>query len=379
MQTVFVLAITFAVNLVLYHVQTNFSINFQRHSLSPHKSLPRLIVITPTYNRSTQIPDLIRLKQTLSLVPNCDWIIVEDSETQNPTVLSYLNDYNSGDLVYVATKSRDKIFRGQAQRNRALEFIRSPSSPYSEGSQGAVYFGDDDNAYDARFLDSLRYTRKISMFNVGLIANRTYEGPLVEDNKIIGFVTPFFGNRKYCIDMAGFAINIKLIVETPSARFLSTHKGRMESEFLDKFDIPLSDFEYFHGSNGIHVWHTQTKFVTDNKPHLRVYNINNTVFDVTTGKLVEDTIPLPQQKNQENPAQVKKGKKKGVEKIPFEKEMIKIMDTPMEDTDLYKQKLPRVNERAQFIPFRNQESSRNSQQSLQNILGSDRVVYRAQT
>ena len=39
-----------------------------------------IYIITPTYKRTTQMADLTRLSQTLKLVPNIHWIVVEEAE-----------------------------------------------------------------------------------------------------------------------------------------------------------------------------------------------------------------------------------------------------------------------------------------------------------
>ncbi len=54
---------------------------------------PILYVITPTRNRTSQVADLVRLKQTLMLVPNCVWIVVEDANNTSPTVSTYIRDF----------------------------------------------------------------------------------------------------------------------------------------------------------------------------------------------------------------------------------------------------------------------------------------------
>ena len=56
----------------------------------------RLIVVTPTHKRPPQIPDLVRLKQTLQWVPNCDWVVVEDSPKPNLNVYNYIKDFAPG-------------------------------------------------------------------------------------------------------------------------------------------------------------------------------------------------------------------------------------------------------------------------------------------
>lgn len=42
-----------------------------------------IFLITPTYTRPTQMPDMTRLAQTLRLVPNVFWIVVEDSHNES--------------------------------------------------------------------------------------------------------------------------------------------------------------------------------------------------------------------------------------------------------------------------------------------------------
>ena len=53
-------------------------------------------MVTPTYGRATQIADLVRLKQTLSLLKDCDWIVVEDAIVINREVQEYIGDYKAG-------------------------------------------------------------------------------------------------------------------------------------------------------------------------------------------------------------------------------------------------------------------------------------------
>jgi len=50
------------------------------------KDLPTIYIITPTYKRPEQIPDLTRLSQTLMHVPAIHWLLIEDAETLNPHV-----------------------------------------------------------------------------------------------------------------------------------------------------------------------------------------------------------------------------------------------------------------------------------------------------
>lgn len=57
-------------------------------------SLPTIYAITPTYWRHVQKAELTRLSQTLRLVPNLHWIVIEDSETKTDLVRHLLAESN---------------------------------------------------------------------------------------------------------------------------------------------------------------------------------------------------------------------------------------------------------------------------------------------
>lgn len=56
--------------------------------------LPTIYAITPTYQRWVQKAELTRLSQTLALVPNIHWIIVEDAEEKSDLVANVIIDSN---------------------------------------------------------------------------------------------------------------------------------------------------------------------------------------------------------------------------------------------------------------------------------------------
>ena len=53
--------------------------------------LPVIYIITPTYRRVTQVPDLTRLAQTLMHVKQIHWIVVEDAAKKSDFVIGLLN------------------------------------------------------------------------------------------------------------------------------------------------------------------------------------------------------------------------------------------------------------------------------------------------
>lgn len=61
-------------------------------------SLPTIFAITPTYKRYVQKAELTRISQTLTLVPNIYWIIVEDADEKSELVRNLLADSS---ILYV--------------------------------------------------------------------------------------------------------------------------------------------------------------------------------------------------------------------------------------------------------------------------------------
>lgn len=59
--------------------------------LSQEESLDPLYIITPTYRRAEQIPELIRVSQALLLVKNVHWLVIEDAQVPTQQVTQLLN------------------------------------------------------------------------------------------------------------------------------------------------------------------------------------------------------------------------------------------------------------------------------------------------
>ena len=63
----------------------------------------------------------------------------------------------------------------------------------------------------------------------------------------MGFRTVFYEKRKFCIDMAGFAINLKLFIESPTVQFVATKRvstvpffsfcETIATEFVSEFQL----------------------------------------------------------------------------------------------------------------------------------------------
>ncbi|XP_018025195.1 galactosylgalactosylxylosylprotein 3-beta-glucuronosyltransferase P isoform X2 [Hyalella azteca] len=234
--------------------------------------VPPLYVITPTYRRAEQIPELTRLAQTLLLVDSLVWIVVDDADEPTPAVVNYLQERRICH-VYLIARMPAKFQklknppRGVANRRKALEWLRKHAK-----KGGAFYFADDDNTYDTRLLDEIRHTKKVSMFPVGLVTQLGLSSPIVRNGKIVGFYDGWIANRKFPVDMAGFAVSVDFLNARPEAD-MPFLVGQEETKFLESLNFTLDDVELLSSNaTTIRVWHTKTK--KNNKAILGAKKLN---------------------------------------------------------------------------------------------------------
>ncbi|KAJ8300157.1 hypothetical protein KUTeg_021676 [Tegillarca granosa] len=221
--------------------------------------LPILYLITPTYYRLSQIPDLTRLANTLAHVKKAHWIVVEDAYHESQRVLALLNQ-SSITYTYLtkreSKKARASNLKGVSQRNAGIEWIRQHHIPTVDG---VFYFADDDNTYSLELFEEMRKTRKVSIWPVGFAGGRAVETPKVENGKVVGF-SAWSPEREFAVDMAGFALNVKVLFDHPNMKFsYNTENSFQETEFLQQCctrdDLePLAD-----ECTKILVWHTRTE------------------------------------------------------------------------------------------------------------------------
>lgn len=58
---------------------------------TPEWPEPSLYIVTPTYRRPEQLPELTRMAQTLMHVRNLVWLVIEDANTTSPLVTALLD------------------------------------------------------------------------------------------------------------------------------------------------------------------------------------------------------------------------------------------------------------------------------------------------
>ncbi|XP_040184878.1 galactosylgalactosylxylosylprotein 3-beta-glucuronosyltransferase 3 [Rana temporaria] len=236
------------------------------------ENLPIIYVVTPTYARSHQRAELIRLSQTLLLVPALHWILVEDSVERTAAVAELLaqsdlphTHLNVQTPPAMKLKDSDPNWlkpRGVEQRNEALRWLHQHRSP---GDRGVVYFADDDNTYSVKIFQEMRHTQKVSVWPVGLVGGLKYEAPLVDHGKVVGFHTAWKTHRPFPMDMAGFSVSLSLLLTYPKAKFdPDAERGFLESSLLGQL-VTVSELEpRAENCTKVWVWHTRTE-----KPKLK--------------------------------------------------------------------------------------------------------------
>ncbi|KAJ6634718.1 Galactosylgalactosylxylosylprotein 3-beta-glucuronosyltransferase P [Pseudolycoriella hygida] len=239
---------------------------------------PPLYIITPTYKRPEQVAEITRLGYTLKHIPNIFWLVIEDATLQTPQLTRQLKrigipfEHLTAPMPNKFKKNKVKP-RGVSNRNRGLDWIRA------NATDGVFYFADDDNTYDLQIFHEMRYTKKVSMWPVGLVTKYGLSSPIVRKGKLDGFYDGWIGGRKYPVDMAGFAVNVQFFLSRPKAE-MPYKPGYEEDGFLKSL-APLNNTEIellASQCTEVLTWHTQTK---KNQPasnlDLKKYNGTNLV------------------------------------------------------------------------------------------------------
>lgn len=232
------------------------------------QALPTIYAVTPTYDRHVQEAELTRLSHTFRLVPQLHWIVVEDGEEQTHRVGRLLRRSGVVHTHLHATTPPEQVLapgqpswlrpKGVLQRNRALRWLRDT---FPRGSPGVVFFADDDNTYDLRLFEEMRNTRGVSVWPVGLVGGLVVEKPLVRDGHVVGWNAAWKPHRPFPVDMAGFAVSLRLLLEHPKAQFrLWLPRGMQESHLLGQLVTGLHELEpKARNCSQVLVWHTRTE------------------------------------------------------------------------------------------------------------------------
>ncbi|KAM3727034.1 Galactosylgalactosylxylosylprotein 3-beta-glucuronosyltransferase sqv-8 [Dirofilaria immitis] len=240
-------------------------------SISPQPS-SQIIVITPTYRRSTRLADMTRMANTLSHIKNLYWIVIEDENHKVKAVEKLLNRTALPYTYFPAKTPPGYPRRGWYQRTMALQYLRNHSDLIiGESSKSVVYFADDDNSYDIRlFNDYIRNVQKVGIWAVGFAGGALVESPAVVNGTVVGWNVIWHKKRKFATDMAGFAVALDVVLNSTAVfgKSCSRGLGAPETCFLEDLGLQILDLEPFgfeEKEREILVWHTKTVKVTLDK------------------------------------------------------------------------------------------------------------------
>ena len=215
-------------------------------------SKKRVILVTPTYERPQRMPFINRLIDIFKRWDNILWIVIEEGSVIYEDVRNALE--KSGiSYVYLNIPENRPLKKGDAQRNLALHYIRDNKL------KGIVYFADDDNYYDRQLINEIRKTKKISIFPVGNLGPHYVERPYVRNNRIVGWDAGWT-ERKYPVDMAGFAVNADVFQALEEPLWPGPPPGIRggEMEFIEKIIRSKDEFEILcDGCRKCYAWHNE--------------------------------------------------------------------------------------------------------------------------
>lgn len=149
--------------------EQNVSLNEERRRESSTNSdnIPEpLYIITPTYRRPEQIPELTRMSHTLMLVKNVHWLVIEDARVATKQVTRLLKrtglkfEHLTAPMPEKYKQKKGAKPRGVSNRNRGLQWIRA------NATNGVFYFADDDNTYDIALFDEVLFLQIYSYYTI---------------------------------------------------------------------------------------------------------------------------------------------------------------------------------------------------------------------
>jgi hypothetical protein len=116
-------------------------------------SLPKVYVVTATYRRPLQYPELTRIYQALYPVRQAvEWLIGDEHETGSPRHMArlqkFIKRFNISKRLMRSHPRRKSVKlagnpRGVDARRRVILYLRR------NNLTGVIFFADDDNTYDS--------------------------------------------------------------------------------------------------------------------------------------------------------------------------------------------------------------------------------------
>ncbi|KJE97456.1 galactosylgalactosylxylosylprotein 3-beta-glucuronosyltransferase 1 [Capsaspora owczarzaki ATCC 30864] len=256
--------------------QRNFGIEYLRGMLNnmvktPHR--PHVIVMGQTSSdrgASNNNNNNIEERSTPNTTTGSD---NNNNDNNNMNSNSYSNSNNLVPIPriqgIVDTRSMTYKQKRAIQVQLQLQALQYAGSA-AHAVNGLIYFADDDNSYDLRVFERMRFARHLPVWPVGIVGGLWYEGPLVDpDSGSVKWHAEWRPEREFPIDMAGFAIHLRHVLSTTGDIVSrASSGGYLETDVLSNFAQSRKDVEAVaDSSRGIYVWHTRTVDpVLDNDP-----------------------------------------------------------------------------------------------------------------
>ncbi|CAF2546236.1 unnamed protein product [Rotaria sp. Silwood2] len=231
-------------------------------------SIRKIYMITPTKTRAEQVADLTRLAQTLYLIPNLIWIVVEDESQLTRRIHRLLKSFhlpfvhlNIATPDYMKPTQNQSTWRrprGMFQKNVGLQWIRQNTN---SNDDALIYFADDDNTYHWKLFQEIRKVQSVGVWPVGLVGELFYERPVCLKGKVYSWFHYVYRKRKFPTDMAGFAIHLRLFHQYSNYTFnvSANSVAEQESQILDTMTT-MDQLECLaNNASKIYVWHTKTQ------------------------------------------------------------------------------------------------------------------------
>ena len=144
--------------------------------------------------------------------------------------------------------------KGCAQRNAALQWILS-----RDILEGVMYFADDDNTYDVRAFDDIRSVTSVGMLPTGNLKTTGVSSPIIKGGRIVGFIDPWLGGRRWPVDMASIVVDVNFWKTHNRPVFFADRPGYVETRFLEAMKITRESVQLLADNcTQIYVWHTRT-------------------------------------------------------------------------------------------------------------------------
>ena len=204
-----------------------------------------LLFITPTYPWRWRMRFLQRCADDFRPVHNLFWIVIEDGDETSPEVGQLLAQ-SGVQHIYIAHGPTRRW--GNAQRDWGLKYIRD------QRLRGVVFLADDDNKYEAGLFDELRKVQRLGILPVGCLGPWGIERPIVRNGRSMRWSADW-RDRKYPVDMAGFAFNSELLYEKIGDLWKWDGPGG-ETELVESLIDSPDELEFLcNDCRDCYVWH----------------------------------------------------------------------------------------------------------------------------